>query len=353
MFATHPSSRRGSILCAALVAFTFIASTPLSAQSAKIMAIGDSITEGLTGHAGWRYWMCDELTKSGLTNFDLIGSKSGAFLGPPLYPNFDQDHESHWGARADQLLLQMPSVLARGYVPDIVLIHAGHNDIFQGESITQTAGEILALIATIREANRDCQFYVAKVIPPWNPWHAANLNILNTLIELEGPVHSTPYSTITVVDQASDFDINSDLFDGVHPNASGERKIADRWVRAIAPQLSEAAATMTFDPAAGRLCIRNLAGIPGADFFNVLTSNPANANGGFGNGWFGGVMATWEEVRICSLVPDFNGVLDNFGSSSCDVTIAPGATGTLYLGVMMTDPLTGEFTFGAPSLIVL
>ena len=47
---------------------------------------------------------------------------------------------------------------------------------------------------------------------------------------------STAGSPVTPVDQASGF-LLSDLYDGFHPNAGGETKMANRWLEALAAPL--------------------------------------------------------------------------------------------------------------------
>lgn len=330
---TDPTGRGWIALCVSLLLLGCASaqSPSVGGQSpapVKIMCLGDSITEGLTGRAGWRYWLWRDLQGSGYVHVDFIGSQHGAFLGPPLYSNFDQDHEAYWGSRVDQLLQHMPSVFARGHIPDVVLIHAGHNDITQGQSVYVTAGEILSLVSAIRAVNRNCVFLVAQVIPTANASAAASLQTLNTLIGSWGPSYSMANSPILVVDQAGGFDPTTDLYDGVHPNELGERKMSEKWLRALGAVLGPFKTTLTHDPASGLLLARNLGGPPGQGFLTVLTTDPANANGGLGTGWFGGLHISWNEVLVQSTAagPPFVGQLDLHGSSSSVFPIAVPAS---------------------------
>ncbi|NRA95617.1 MAG: hypothetical protein HRU14_05345 [Planctomycetes bacterium] len=323
----------------------------------KIMSLGDSITEGQTGHAGWRYWLWNELQANGYSNVDFIGSQAGAFLGPPLYANYDQDHEGYWGARVDQLIQHMPSVFGRGHVPDIALIHVGHNDIIQSQSVVVTAGEILSLISEIRSVNRDCKFFVAKVIPTFDPWAAANLQLLNALIEAWSPSYALPTSPIVIVDQATGFDPIADLYDGVHPNEFGEKKMSEKWLRALAPALGSFKVTLSYDQTTGFISARNLAGPPNEDYVSVITTDPANANGGLGTGWFGGLHIPWSGLvaQVTAFGNPFTGQLDAHGASfgTHMSPVPPGLIGVPFYAVSVaighrTGALLG---FGSPASV--
>lgn len=60
---------------------------------------------------------------------------------------------------------------------------------------------------------------------------------LNTAIPDWASQLSTSTSPITTVDQWTGFDDASDTGDGVHPNASGDRKIARVWFPAVVAAL--------------------------------------------------------------------------------------------------------------------
>src|SRR5215204_6437165 len=68
----------------------------------KIMPLGDSITEAEGGHASYRYWLWKSLTQAGFNDIDFVGSRTGVFNGSPQFSDFDQNHEGHWGWRADE-----------------------------------------------------------------------------------------------------------------------------------------------------------------------------------------------------------------------------------------------------------
>lgn len=353
----------GHLAAAILAALALI--SPLSAQGpaqgpVKVMAIGDSITHGFTGHAGWRYWLWNELQENGYTNVDFIGTQHQHFLGPALYSGYDEDHEAFWGARADQVLDHIPFALDRlGTAPDVALIHLGHNDVIQGQSILSTAGEILALIDRIRAVNPTCAFVVAKVIPTANLATNANLQVLNQLLESWQPILSRPTSPIILADQWTGFDPANDLYDGVHPNETGEKKMSNVWLRAMGQVFGDFKIQLSHDPATGMVTATNLGGPKNASYLSVVTANPLNANGGLGNGWFGGLFIDDPELfdQAAILGPPFVGTLDGYGSSigswHADPVQFPVGT-ILYSNTLAWDSTTNTIIrYATPTSITL
>lgn len=200
----------------------------------KIMPIGDSITEGEEGHNTYRRNLWLTLTNLGC-KIDFVGSKKGVKSSssrnqtPPPNLDFDLDHEGYWGYEVELIL---PFIAARisTYQPDIVLVHLGTNDVFQGQSIASTIEELATLIDTMRTEKPNIKIFLAKVIPS----HKANsqLTLLNTQIEILAKALNSETSPIILVDQNTGYSI-SDNYDGTHPNVTGEQKIADNWANAV------------------------------------------------------------------------------------------------------------------------
>jgi acyl-CoA thioesterase I len=196
----------------------------------RIMPMGDSITEAESGHNSYRRELYFGLSRVGC-NFAFVGSQYGVFGGPnPPNRDFDLHHEGHWGWRVDQIASRATSYVAQAS-PDLVLIHLGTNDIFQGENPVNVAQELGGLIDRIREAKPDAYILLAKLIP--SSFNNERIAALNRLIDDVASSRSyPPYPVVTVVDQSSYYQLH-DNYDGVHPAPSGESKIAWRWKRAI------------------------------------------------------------------------------------------------------------------------
>lgn len=200
----------------------------------KIMPLGNSITQSDSNHNSYRRNLWQKL-KAGGYNVDFVGSQTDHyFWSKPPDPDFDLNHEGHWGWRADQILKKINKWTVT-YQPDIVLIHLGHNDIFHGNSIQSTINELGYIIDILRSHNAKVIVLLAQLIPT----HPQSISIqkLNAEIPKLARSKSTVESPIIVVDQWNGFDASTDTYDGVHPDESGEEKMATRWYAAIAKTL--------------------------------------------------------------------------------------------------------------------
>jgi len=210
----------------------------------RIMPLGNSITQAYAGRNSYRRPLWHRLTGAGY-RVDFVGSQKNNHNGLPARPDFDLDHEGHWGWRADQLLASM-GTWANAYRPNIVLMHAGSNDMFQGQDVTATIHELSQLIDRIRAANPYVKILLAKLILPteWNG-RLTRVKALNQAIPGLVSRKHTAQSPVILVDQTVGFNAYADTYDGVHPNAAGERKMADRWYEVLVRLLPAPAGTFT------------------------------------------------------------------------------------------------------------
>jgi len=212
----------------------FVSFGELAAQGStvKIMPIGDSITQLNGDYDSYRRPLWHSLNSAGY-NVDFVGSLNSNYpdVSPPD-PDFDLDHEGHWGQRADEILVNIEG-WASTYQPDIALIHLGTNDLIQGQSISTTIAEIRQIIDELRDAKSDIHIYLAKLIP------TTKNGIQNDIIDFNNQIpglansKNTAQSPIVVVDQWSGFDVNDDTFDTIHPDESGENKMASQWYTSL------------------------------------------------------------------------------------------------------------------------
>jgi hypothetical protein len=206
----------------------------------KIMPMGNSITQGhaiaqdFGTYNSYRRELWHMLINNGYdvdfvgsmqTNLDRINWREV----PPPNPDFDLDHEGHSGWRADQLRNSSYGWV-NTYKPDVVLLHAGTNDILQNQSIPSTIEDISQIIDQIRSAKQDVTILLAQLIPSNRDARvAAQLAALNQAIPRLASNKTTTLSPIYVVDQATGFNPGTDTYDGLHPNEAGEKKMADKW----------------------------------------------------------------------------------------------------------------------------
>lgn len=211
-----------------------------AAGAAKIMPLGDSITESAAGMPTYRYFLW-HLAQGAGYRVDFVGSKNGAYGGLPANTDFDMDHEGHWGWRADEVLVRVTE-WATAASPDIVLLHLGHNDLCQDEDVASTVGDVAAVIDALRDVNPRVAIVLAQNIGSTWPCHARLPAFIAELPTLAAE-KSTAESPITLVDQHTGFDPAAMTWDGQHPNAAGESRMADRWFRALQPILDSRVAS--------------------------------------------------------------------------------------------------------------
>jgi lysophospholipase L1-like esterase len=192
------------------------------------MPLGDSITEGGGGYATYRYWLQKDLAKAGLAA-DFVGSQHGSHWGKPRFSDFDPDHEGHWGWTSEQVRERIDEWAAAAR-PDVVLMHLGTNDLVARPDVIPQ--NLAAIIASLRKANPRVTVFVARLIPV-RGFDRESLERANDSIERMAKDRSTKESRVIVVPQDSGFDATADTVDGIHPNESGERKMASRWLEAM------------------------------------------------------------------------------------------------------------------------
>ncbi|TXS44411.1 cellulose-binding protein [Streptomyces sp. or43] len=199
------------------------------------MPLGDSIT----GSPGcWRSVLWDQLQNAGYTDIDFVGTLNAQSCAL----THDADNEGHGGflatATADQNLL--PGWLA-ATAPDIVVMHFGTNDVWSSIAPDTLLAAYTKLVGQMRAANPAMKVLVAQIIPV-NPSSCAECATRTVAFNERVPAWArgitTAQSPVTVVDQWTGFDTATDTYDGVHPNASGDAKMAARWYPALSALLT-------------------------------------------------------------------------------------------------------------------
>lgn len=227
----------------------------LQAEPLKIMALGNSITQGNTEHPSYRYPLWKKLIDAEI-DFEYVGSHNVNNGGIPNLPDhkgkkYTNLNEGHWGWRADQLLRGNNdernkgklSDWLEGYTPDLVLMHVGSNDVMQEQPVDQTIKELEDIVREIRRKNPGVTILLAKLIPIWREKVGQptidRLNAFNAQIPVLANKLNTAQSPVLVVEQPTNFDPapGIDTSDGIHPNASGEEKMAQNWFEAISSEI--------------------------------------------------------------------------------------------------------------------
>ena len=210
---------------------------PLAASAAapvRVMPLGDSIT----GSPGcWRALLWNRLQAGGYTAVDFVGTLGPQGCGQP----YDGDNEGHGGALVTNVANQnlLPGWLSATR-PDVVLMHFGTNDVWSNIAPATILAAYGRLVDQMRASNPAMRVLVAKIIPmaPSScPDCGQRVVALNSAIDGWAVGKTTAQSPILVVDQWTGFSTATDTYDGVHPNAAGDRKISDRWYPALTAAL--------------------------------------------------------------------------------------------------------------------
>ncbi|RLK24933.1 GDSL-like lipase/acylhydrolase family protein [Micromonospora sp. M71_S20] len=218
---------------------------PAAAAPVRVMPLGDSIT----GSPGcWRSVLWNRLQSTGHTDVDFVGTLGPQGCGQP----HDGDNEGHGGYLVTTVANQnlLPGWLAATR-PDIVLMHFGTNDVWSNIPPATILAAYGRLVDQMRASNPAMRVLVAKIIPmapPTCPECSQRVTALNDAIDGWAAATTTPASPVVVVDQWTGFSTATDTYDGVHPNAAGDQKMADRWYPALAAALGGVTPTPTGSP---------------------------------------------------------------------------------------------------------
>jgi len=219
---------------AAVVAMLLVNPPAASAAPTRIMALGDSIT----GSPGcWRALLWQRLQNAGQTGVDFVGTLPGQGCGF----TYDGENEGHGGFLATNVAdqNQLPGWLSATN-PNIVLMHFGTNDVWNNRPVATILAAFGKLVDQMRANNPGMRILVAQIIP-MNTSNCVpcgqRVVDLNAAIPGWAASKTTAQSPVTVVDQWSGFSTAADTYDGVHPNASGDQKMSDRWFQPLVSAL--------------------------------------------------------------------------------------------------------------------
>lgn len=203
----------------------------ITGEPLRIMPLGASSTVG-TGSpatAGYRGPLQELLAEDGLT-VDMVGSQQD---GPSSVP--DRDHEGRGGWTLAQMIPYAAGWVAQAH-PDVVLLHAGTNDLIQGASARITAQRLDAVLDAIEEVS-DAHVVVAGVWAPLPDRRAARAEFAERAAAVVREHHEQGQH-VTYVDTATLL-TRDEFADGLHPNAAGYRRIARTWEEQILAAVAE------------------------------------------------------------------------------------------------------------------
>jgi lysophospholipase L1-like esterase len=215
----------------AIVASAVVGMTAWTASAqTRILPLGDSGTSSFAPHSSYRYWLWQYLVNAGL-NVNFVGTQRGVAGGVPTNTDFDQDHDGHPGWTTQDALANIDRI-ASATRPDIVLVDLGDNDVMEGVPMQNTVSNLEQIIERLRAVNPNVIILLGQPTPYIGPNHK-NVSKLKGAIGKIAKAQNQPESPVMKVNLCSGFNVRKDTFDGMHPDESGEQKIAYKFFAAL------------------------------------------------------------------------------------------------------------------------
>jgi len=199
-----------------------------------IMPLGDSITKGHSSgvpeenkQISYRKDLWDSLVVEGY-NVDFVGSLTN---GEYYEPNgFDPNHEGHGGWTDTQIASSIYSFLA-GNPADVVLLHIGTN------SLDSNPNDVNDILDEIDRYDEDITVILARIIN--RDTYSLLTTQFNDNVEAMALGRIANGDKIIIVDMEDgagiiyDLQPTGDMYDNIHPYATGYAKMASVWFDAL------------------------------------------------------------------------------------------------------------------------
>jgi lysophospholipase L1-like esterase len=214
--------------------------TASAARPYALMPLGDSITRGSGPPApanGYRGPLYALLLEEG-HDVDLVGGLTDGDFADP-------QHEGHAGWQADLIGAYAFSWLA-SQPADIVLLHAGTNDISASEPPHVVALQVMGILDAVDDfelvSGRDVVVVLALLVGRANPASAEGVatSALNDELAAMAQARIDAGDLLLVVDMEAALLYPDDMADSTHPNEAGYAKMAAAWL----PEVAYAAALL-------------------------------------------------------------------------------------------------------------
>jgi hypothetical protein len=245
-----------------------ISDPPLPNFGAKILVVGDSISNGMLGDYTGRERGDQNLVASN-TTVQFVGHRTGTeniYDDPadlatidgqqPPSDNYANPTDGYYnssinsacsrGQCAHDALWGWSFNVAKGHIaadvstyqPNYLLIELGFNDLAFLNTPSGTLGDAKALIDNARAVDPTVKVLIASVVTRAPLCGFDNLNsaiaTYNSDLASAVPGWSTSRSPVQLVDISSGYNPATMTYDGLHPNGLGEYEIADAFSTALA-----------------------------------------------------------------------------------------------------------------------
>ncbi|MFI1359266.1 GDSL-type esterase/lipase family protein [Streptomyces sp. NPDC020898] len=210
----------------------------------RLMPVGDSMTIGSAGEHTWRYRLWQHLRETYGGPFRIVGPREALYDKATntsdsyeyADPDFPRAHLAGWG-EGWQHMTPLIADAVRAHKPDVLLVSLGLIDLGFYTDAEQTAEQARTFIAEARLSNPRIAMALLPVIPnvraDTDPPFAAQVAHFNELLAKTAADLDEPRSPLLLTSTPSAYDVNHDTYDGTHPNASGEHKIAGAFADSL------------------------------------------------------------------------------------------------------------------------
>ncbi|MFD3379784.1 MULTISPECIES: SGNH/GDSL hydrolase family protein [unclassified Streptomyces] len=210
----------------------------------RFMPVGDSMTIGSAGEHTWRYRMWQHLRATYGGPFKIVGPRETLYdkatETADSYEYADQDfpraHLAGWGEGWHHLTPLIADAVRRSRA-DVLLVSLGLIDLGFYTNAAQTAENARTFIAEARSANPRVAMVILPVIPntraETDAPFAREVALFNELLAKTVADLDEPGSPLLLASVPPSYDITHDTYDGTHPNASGEHKLAAAFAEAM------------------------------------------------------------------------------------------------------------------------
>ncbi|MFG2294014.1 SGNH/GDSL hydrolase family protein [Streptomyces sp. NPDC048603] len=209
----------------------------------RFMFVGDSMTIGRAGDYTWRYRMWQHLNATFGGPYKIVGPRTELYdtfadapvsqdYADPDFPAHARRHLAGWGEGWQHMAPVVGEVLA-AHKPDVLLVSLGLIDLGFYTDAEQTAANVRAFVEAAREARPSVRMVLLPVIPNSRAENdadfAAEVALFNELLAKAVADLSTDASPVLLAARPESYDIHHDTYDGTHPNASGEHRLAGEF----------------------------------------------------------------------------------------------------------------------------
>ncbi|MFJ6906969.1 GDSL-type esterase/lipase family protein [Streptomyces griseoluteus] len=210
----------------------------------RFMPVGDSMTIGSAGEHTWRYRLWQHLRGTYGGPFQIVGPRETLYdqaTGEPdsyeyADPDFPRAHLAGWG-EGWQHMAPLIGEAVRAHRADVLLVSLGLIDLGFYTNAEQTVDNVRAFVAAAREARPRVRMVLLPVIPNIRAQEdgpfAEQVDLFNTLLAKTTADLDEPRSSLLLASAPEGWDIHTDTYDGTHPNAGGEHRIAGAFAGAM------------------------------------------------------------------------------------------------------------------------